>query len=213
MRWSCLVQLKGKMILCYEPAELSSSDVAKQNHQHKQHVLLNLPGHSPPASLLYQDPGCALPLFSFHLQSSDLSSEKSWVSAKGQGKHFCAGGTCVRACVMNILSTVWSKCWLHHCLWVQKTGFIVQGSLFWAHCPILWVQQSRWCPRIFCRVVSIPIKGETVPLSGKCCRNCHEIGGTGECDSRAAEREGEAGPPLWYYSSMLGQEVFIVSLG
>lgn len=126
MRWSCLVQLKDKMILCYEPAELSSSDVAKQNHQHKQHVLLNLPGHSPPASLLYQDPGCALPLFSFHLQSSDLSSEKSWVSAKGQGKHFCAGGTCVRACVMNILSTVLIQ--------MLVTSLPVSAEN-WFHCP------------------------------------------------------------------------------
>lgn len=69
------------------------------------------------------------------------------------------GRVCVHACVMNILSTAliqvlitslpvsaenWFQC--------PRKPPLSPSSCIMAHHPILWVQHSRWCPRIFCRV-------------------------------------------------------------
>lgn len=69
------------------------------------------------------------------------------------------GCACVQAWVMNILSTVliqimstslpvsaenWFQC--------PRKSSVRPSSYVMVHHPVLWVQYSRWCPSIFCRV-------------------------------------------------------------
>lgn len=196
------MQLKGKMLLCYELAEIPASGADKQNHQHKQH-LLNSPGRFHPASL--PPWGLDGPSPSF------LSTCRAQISTvnlltRERGRISVLGGC---ACV-----NVW---WIFSALIQVWILLLPLGAQHWLQCPrkpslspasctvsVTWQVMSQ-DSIIWYFSISIPVKGEAVSLNGKCCKNCQGRAGTGESNSRAAEREGEAGLHPWCSCCMLIQ--------